>query len=48
MRVDSFETAKSLLLSRSRVGRGGERKYIKTDITSEREEKKNTYGSVKG
>jgi hypothetical protein len=27
---------------------GGERKYIKKDITREREEKKNTYGSVKG
>ena len=48
MRIDSFETAKSLLLSRERVGRGGKRKYIKKDITREREEKKYTYGRVKG
>ena len=29
MTVDSFETAKSLLLCRERVGRGGEKKIYK-------------------
>jgi hypothetical protein len=47
MRVESFETAKSLLLSRKRVGRGGKRKYIKKDITRERKEK-NNYFRLKG
>ena len=48
MRVVSSETAKSLLLSRERVGRCGKRKYTKKDITRERVEEKNTYGRVKG
>lgn len=48
MRVGSFETAKSLQLSRERLGRGGKRKCIKKDITREREEKKNSYCRVKG